>query len=221
MKNTQKQTKLKVATVKMSAIEFQGLHNPETGEYRVGISQIGHLLQDGTENSVRPGHIQRSLKRNMGEGFDFEKHLTELNSKPVNTISLEQFKKVVFYFANKGNEKAIELHNNINPELPVKKRKIKNPKQKEREIQNKIVKERNGKTEVICKTGIVDILTDNEIIEVKQIKQWKHAVGQIIVYGLEFPKKEKQIVLFGETSNEAKQMIVSFCNQLNIKVVFE
>jgi hypothetical protein len=72
----------------------------------VGISQVGKLFQDGTENSVRPDNIQKSLKRSMGASFPFVQCATELNSKPINTIDLQQFRKVIRHFDRKGNSVA-------------------------------------------------------------------------------------------------------------------
>ena len=91
----------------------------------------------------------------------------------------------------------------------------------EHSIRNKIAKSLGGQIEVPCKTGFVDVLTDLEIIEVKKIKSWKAAVGQVLIYALEFDGKTPRIHLFGNSSFEFKAMIVSFCNQLSINVSFE
>jgi hypothetical protein len=107
----QQQIKLKVAMVKMGAIGFEGLLNPETGEYRVAVQQVGALFQDGTQNSVRPDNIQKSLKRLFGEGFQFVQAYTaraegSSQNRPENTISLQQFRKVIRHFDRKGNSVA-------------------------------------------------------------------------------------------------------------------
>ena len=91
----------------------------------------------------------------------------------------------------------------------------------EHSIRNKIAKLLGGQIEVPCKTGFVDVLTDLEVIEVKKIKSWKAAVGQVLIYALEFDGKIPRIHLFGNASFEFKAMIVSFCNQLSINVSFE
>ena len=61
-------------------------------------------------------------------------------------------------------------------------------------IRDKLSKKLNGKREVECSSGIIDIITDEEIIEVKNIKNWKHAIGQIISYELDYINKQKRII---------------------------
>ena len=87
-------------------------------------------------------------------------------------------------------------------------------------IRDKIAKKLNGITEVPCKTGFVDVLTDKEVIEVKAIKCWKTAIGQSLVYACEWDRKPR-IHLFGVASNDYKYMIMSFCSKLNVFVSFE
>lgn len=45
--------------------------------------------------------------------------------------------------------------------------------------------------------GFVDILTKDEIIEVKEAASWKHALGQVLAYSTSLPKTyRKRIHLF-------------------------
>ena len=46
----------------------------------------------------------------------------------------------------------------------------------------RLAKQIKGRTEVLCRAGRIDILTNSEAIEVKSKKQWKHGVGQALVY---------------------------------------
>ena len=78
-----------------------------------------------------------------------------------------------------------------------------------------------GEKEVQCKTGSVDVLTKKEVIEVKRIKSWKHAVGQVLIYNLEFPRRKPRIHLYGQCSDEYQLMIESYCHQLGVKVSWE
>ncbi len=59
----------------------------------------------------------------------------------------------------------------------------------------------NGQLEVNTQCGKIDIITDTEIIEVKEYKLWKHALGQILVYGYYYPNKNKRIHLFNCENN--------------------
>ncbi|HSA76179.1 MAG TPA: KilA-N domain-containing protein [Nitrosarchaeum sp.] len=66
----------------------------------------------------------------------------------------------------------------------------------EKIIQEKLALELDGVMEVEIKFGRIDILTSKEIIEVKNYDSWKHALGQIMIYGLSYPKHNKRIHLF-------------------------
>ncbi len=88
-------------------------------------------------------------------------------------------------------------------------------------IRDSLASQLRGQKEVPCKTGFVDVLTNQELVEVKGIKDWKEAIGQVLVYACEFPNNKPRIHLFGEASTEYKHMIMSFCSQLNVAVSFE
>lgn len=122
--------------------------------------------------------------------------------------------KVVINLVKEVTGRSLEL-----PSFPTqKKKKCKNL---EKEVQIKLAESLNGVMEVQCKTGIADILTDTEIIEVKTVKDWKHAIGQVLIYQLEYPDKKARIHLFEECSEEFKQMVISFASRLNITATFE
>lgn len=106
MNNTQQQTKLKVATVKLSAIEFEGLRNPETGEYRVAAPQVVKLFSYTDIKPASTSNPTKTLKFALGEDFQPVPMATELNPNPANTIDLQQFRKVIRHFDCKGNNVA-------------------------------------------------------------------------------------------------------------------
>lgn len=68
--------------------------------------------------------------------------------------------------------------------------------QKELKIKNKLNRSLKGETEVETSHGLIDILTENEIIEIKTSKLYKHALGQILAYGVYYPNHQKVIYLF-------------------------
>lgn len=79
----------------------------------------------------------------------------------------------------------------------------------------------NGKREVSTLAGNIDILTESEIIEVKSVQMWKHALGQVLVYGKYYPSHQKRIHLYGETQESFLKMIESHCRPLKIVVTWE
>jgi|LakMenE01Jun11ns_1017448.scaffolds.fasta_scaffold9660002_2 hypothetical protein len=86
--------------------------------------------------------------------------------------------------------------------------------------QNNLAKMLNGDVEVVTKTGRIDVLTDTEIIEVKDVQAWKSAIGQVLVYQLEFPDRQPRIHLFGKCSQDFKQMVISYSAKLNVVATF-
>jgi hypothetical protein len=75
-----------------------------------------------------------------------------------------------------------------------------------------------GCIEVETEVGYIDLLTDYEIIEIKDGKLWKHALGQILMYSVDYPNHKKRIHLFDIEKNK---MIEDRCNIYNIKVSYE
>jgi len=87
--------------------------------------------------------------------------------------------------------------------------------------QEKLCEAVGGTMEVPVKAGRIDILSPTEIIEVKDIRQWKSAVGQVLIYQLEFPSHQARVHLYGKASTEHMAMIVAYCSRLNVIATFE
>ncbi len=66
----------------------------------------------------------------------------------------------------------------------------------------------------------IDILTATELIEVKRADRWRAALGQVMHYGMYFPKHRKRIHLFGPIDptdlNAARQV----CAQSQVQVSY-
>ncbi|MBD6620810.1 hypothetical protein FNW02_34930 [Komarekiella sp. 'clone 1'] len=95
----------------------------------------------------------------------------------------------------------------------------------EKKVQASLVK-RIGKLanpviEVNTPAGKIDILTDHEIIEVKNVLGWKSAVGQILIYSHYYPNHQKIIHLFGQCCSNTKQLIKFHCGEFNIQVTWQ
>jgi hypothetical protein len=92
--------------------------------------------------------------------------------------------------------------------------------QKEKEIQSKLQERLNGEIEVKTDIGYIDLLTDKEIIEIKNALYWKSAVGQVLSYGTFYPTHSKVIVLF-DSEDVDKAIIESICKEYGIVVWLE
>ena len=97
----------------------------------------------------------------------------------------------------------------------------KRSKAKESDYSNALAKKISGKREVKTLAGSLDILTSSQVIEVKEIKAWKHALGQVLIYGDYYPSHQKRIHLYGETQESFLEMINSHCAKFNVTVTWE
>ena len=95
------------------------------------------------------------------------------------------------------------------------------PKQKnrnrEKEVQLKIQEQIGGEIEVIVPCGRIDNLTEHVIVEVKEARLYKSAIGQVMCYGIYYPKCWKVIALYNY-KNDDKKIIENVCLALNIDV---
>jgi hypothetical protein len=116
-----------------------------------------------------------------------------------------------------------EWKNYKNKNLLLYKQEIKNliPDQNiqtEKEIQLRLQVELKGEIEVKTEDGYIDLLTDTEIIEIKNGDNWKHGFGQLEVYSTYYKYHTKRLHLF---DIESDLRINKFCKNYNIKVTYE
>jgi hypothetical protein len=107
--------KARVATVRIGHIEIEGLLLVD-GSFAIGVSQVAELF------SFDQSQATRTLKRLMGEDFSFRKTFSELNSKPVNILTLAQLEQLTIVLASSGNGKARDILGL--PPIKPKKRKV-------------------------------------------------------------------------------------------------
>lgn len=121
-------------------------------------------------------------------------------------------KKSTFYAAIAKLDKAgllpdwFEVETYENPEFQVVQR-----------LQAKL----GGQTEIVTAVGRIDLLTETEIIEVKQVSDWKAALGQMLTYSAFFPEHTKRIHLFGDCTSERKELISSTVLSFGVTATFE
>lgn len=97
----------------------------------------------------------------------------------------------------------------------------------EADLQKQLASVLDGRTEVITPVGMIDILTTDEIIEIKTWGEWKSAIGQILSYGFYFPGHKKRIHLFcipekfGARSSNLLREIINITEALGIAVTLQ
>jgi hypothetical protein len=99
---------------------------------------------------------------------------------------------------------------------------IKNYDNAEQKIRDRLKDSLGGLAEVFTSAGRIDLLTDEEIVEVKRISDWKAALGQILVYSGFYPEHQKRIHLFGNNKElERLADIEAACLAFDVNVTAE
>ena len=109
-----------------------------------------------------------------------------------------------------NNEKYQYEINNIKPDDPYS--------YKEREIQERLYKELGGVKEYKTINGNVDLLTDNELIEIKVHENWKHGIGQLLAYSTQLRGHKLRLHLF---DGQHEKNIEDVCKEFSISVTWE
>ncbi len=93
--------------------------------------------------------------------------------------------------------------------------------QKERAIRDSLAAQiPDSQTEVPTSSGRIDILTSSKVIEVKTVRHYKHAIGQVISYGHYYPTHERCIYLCGKVSEKHRRLIIKECETAKVTVIF-
>ncbi len=99
--------------------------------------------------------------------------------------------------------------------------KLKRKKRSESSYSKSLALNLEGQREVKTLAGNIDILTSSQVIEVKTVKQWKSALGQVLVYGHYYPSHEKRIHLYGEIQESFLKMIEGHCKKFKVVLTWE
>jgi hypothetical protein len=94
--------KAQIATVNLGHVKIEGLLGTDSRFY-VAVPQIAdHFQFDKNQAS-------RDVKSLLGKGFQFDKARTNLNPKPVNAVTIDQFHRILIELSIKGNVIAQEV----------------------------------------------------------------------------------------------------------------
>ncbi|RUS93790.1 hypothetical protein DSM106972_095490 [Dulcicalothrix desertica PCC 7102] len=88
-------------------------------------------------------------------------------------------------------------------------------------IRDRMKEELGGAVEVVTAVGRIDLLTTTEIIEIKEINDWKEALGKLLAYSSFFPEHNKRIHLFGRLDLSKLATAQATCKEFDITVTFE
>lgn len=90
----------------------------------------------------------------------------------------------------------------------------------ERDVRDRLQSQLGGKVEAYTKYGLIDLLTETELIEIKTIDRWKDAIGHIVAKSEKYPTHKKRLHLFGPEA-PILEHIETICDRLNIQVTYE
>jgi hypothetical protein len=91
----------------------------------------------------------------------------------------------------------------------------------EKRVQAYLHEKLGGSKEVKTPLGRIDLLTDSEIIEIKLFKNWKSALGQVLVYAKFYPSHQKRLYLFERKVPLQLNLIKDACADYGVLVDFE
>ena len=98
--------------------------------------------------------------------------------------------------------------------------KIQRKNQPERAVRDRLQSQLGGKVEAYTKFGLIDLLTETELIEIKVAHRWKDAIGHIVAKSEKYPNHQKRLHLFGP-QEPILENIQDVCDRLSIRVTFE
>lgn len=150
---------------------------------------------------------QKKLEQNFEEGVDYtiEKTTKRINGR--NGGGSTRYNKIFI---------TIDCFE----KMKTCKEKRKSSGYNEKRIQQILVKGIGGKIEVLTPAGKIDLLTAKDLIEIKEAKNWKSALGQVLAYGFYYPSHRKIVYLFGSYHISFKQMVQSIYDQNNVILVW-
>jgi hypothetical protein len=98
--------------------------------------------------------------------------------------------------------------------------KIQRKNHPERIVRDRLQAQLGGKVEAYTKYGLIDLLTETELIEIKVVNRWKDAIGHILAKSEKYPNHQKRLHLFGH-QEPILDNIEEVCDRLGIRVTFE
>jgi hypothetical protein len=229
-------SKAKKATIVYNGIELEGYMLPD-GSYHLSKTQIAGSIEKRHQSVVE--FLQGKSPEAAPYKDFFENSFPEIgiegNNGYFHGVPLDLAYNYWLYHANKSWKPAQDLITKLG-EIPYqegvaifgenfknnihycKKNKISVVKP-EKDIQQQLNLKLNGLLEVATPVGKIDILTDKLLIEIKKAKDWKAAIGQLLMYGHYYPKHQKLLYLFGLPKSFDLELVSYLCSDFNIDVI--
>lgn len=103
---------------------------------------------------------------------------------------------------------------------------VNRPKIRESSVRDKLAELHHGRTEVWTPSGVIDVLTESEVIEVKYYRNWQRGMGQVLAYGSHYhPDRSKRLHLFAQHEDSRVEGFVKqakpVCVEYGVQVTLE
>jgi hypothetical protein len=92
-------------------------------------------------------------------------------------------------------------------------------RQPERLVRDWLQSQIGGQVEAPSPDGPIDLLTDEEVVEVKAVHNWKDGIGHVLVKARNYPDRHKCLLLFGEADTPLDH-IQTRCDEFGIQLGF-
>ena len=177
---------------------------------------LGELTNDKGRNSLKNFYDQCLTKKYK---INIEYKKIDKNDELVIQCPIKTNKNIIKQTTKLYYAVTKEIYDKLLAEGKIRKAKvILHPEQI---ISNKLAETLGGKREVMLSCGKrIDVVSNKEVIEVKQYKSRLSAIGQILYYSKTYPNKIKRIHLFDHCGQRDK-LFESICSDLNIIVTYE
>jgi hypothetical protein len=220
------------AAVQIGSITVDGFMLPD-GSYRMSQTQAAECVGK-PEINARRFLSSRFLEGKPFALIDVETPCVMRGATRIRAVSFDQVVEYWQHQVRLGNQKAValltQLSRNVTPGLEqfkgmrvvsVARQRVKREQDYEKWYVNQLQVEMGGETEVLTPAGSIDLLTTSQLIEVKHIKNWKTAIGQVLVYSAYYPSHEKRIHLFGNCHESFLDTVKQHCQRQNIVLTWE
>jgi len=94
----------------------------------------------------------------------------------------------------------------------------------EREVRQRLLAQLGGQECVRGKYGEIDLVSPDEVIEIKWAPKYAHALGQVLGHSESYPEKGRRVHLFGseeECSDEKIALAATLLSKYEVKLTFE
>jgi hypothetical protein len=87
-------------------------------------------------------------------------------------------------------------------------------------VQKSLQQREGGKVEVETPVGFIDLLTNDYVIEIKHVIDWKDGV-KVLAYAQYFPNRQPRIHVFGDYTESFREIVEQTLSKLGIVVTWE